>query len=78
MDSVISAWGNSLGLRIPKGYAREIGLKSGAKVEIIVQGGQLVVKPVKKYSLKALVDEISSDNTYEEVDFGGPEGKEVW
>ncbi len=78
MDSVISAWGNSLGLRIPKAYAREVGLKSGTKVDIIVQAGQLVVKPVKEYSLKALVDEISSDNSYEEVDFGEPEGKEVW
>ncbi len=78
MDSIVSAWGNSLGLRIPKAYAREVGLKSGAKVEISVQGGQLVVKPLKKYSLKVLVDQISSENTYEEVDFGAPEGKEVW
>ncbi|PIQ95804.1 MAG: AbrB/MazE/SpoVT family DNA-binding domain-containing protein, partial [Nitrospinae bacterium CG11_big_fil_rev_8_21_14_0_20_56_8] len=66
MDSIVSAWGNSLGLRIPKGYAREIGLKNGAKVKIIVQGGQLVVKPLKEYSLKTLVDQISPDNTYEE------------
>jgi len=78
MDSIVSAWGNSLGLRIPKGYAREIGLKNGAKVKIIVQGGQLVVKPLKEYSLKTLVDQISPDNTYEEIDFGKPEGKEVW
>lgn len=78
MDSVISAWGNSLDLRIPKAYAREVGLKNGSKVDITVQSGQLVVKPLKKYSLKSLVDEISSENAYGEVDFGEPEGKEVW
>ena len=78
MDSTISTWGNSLGLRIPKAYAREIGLKDGTKVVITVQGKQLVVKPVKKFSLESLVGQISSENTYGEVDFGPPEGKEVW
>ncbi|QPJ64286.1 MAG: AbrB/MazE/SpoVT family DNA-binding domain-containing protein [Candidatus Nitrohelix vancouverensis] len=76
MDSTISAWGNSLGLRIPKAYAREVGLESGDKVAISVQGDHLLVKPLKKYSLKDLVGEI--ENTYGEVDFGAPEGKEVW
>ncbi len=78
MDSTISMWGNSLALRVPKAYAKKVGLKNGTKVEIIVQGSHLVVKPLKEYSLKALVGQISPENTYEEVDFGEPEGKEVW
>ncbi len=78
MDSTISAWGNSLGLRIPKAYAREVGLESGDKVEISVQGEHLLVKPIRKYSLKTLVGEMSPENAYNEVDFGAPEGKEVW
>ncbi|MFQ5673079.1 MAG: AbrB/MazE/SpoVT family DNA-binding domain-containing protein [Nitrospinales bacterium] len=78
MDSMIGAWGNSLGLRIPKAYARAVGLDNGTKVKIVVEKGQLVIKPLKRYSLRDLVDQISSDNAYGEMDFGKPEGKEVW
>lgn len=78
MDSTVSAWGNSLGLRIPKAYAKEVGLNEGTKVQIFVEGGQLIVRPLKRHSLKELVDRISPENTYGEVDFGEPEGKEIW
>lgn len=78
MDSTISTWGNSLGLRIPKAYAKEVGLDNGAKVRISVEKGQLVIRPLNKYSLKDLVDRISPDNTYGEIDFGAPKGKEAW
>ncbi|MBI4388613.1 MAG: AbrB/MazE/SpoVT family DNA-binding domain-containing protein [Nitrospinae bacterium] len=78
MDSTIALWGNSLGLRIPKAFAREVGLNDGTRVQIILDKGRLIIKPAKKYSLKALADRISKDNVYGEVDFGKPEGREVW
>jgi antitoxin MazE len=78
MDSIVSAWGNSLGVRIPKTYAEEIGLKKGGKVRVFVEKGRLIIRPVKGYSLKNLVDQISSENSYEEMDFGRPVGKEAW
>jgi antitoxin MazE len=78
MDSTISAWGNSLGVRIPKAYAKEVGLDNGVKVRILVESGRLVIKPLKKRSLKTLVDEITPENAYGAVDFGRPEGKEAW
>lgn len=78
MDTVVSAWGNSLGLRIPKAYAKEIGLKSGSKVKLVMENDRLVITQVKKFSLKSLVGQISRDNRYNEVDTGKPEGREIW
>lgn len=78
MDTVVSAWGNSLGLRIPKAYAKEIGLKSGSKVKLVMENDRLVITRVKKFSLKSLVGQISRDNRYDEVDTGKPEGREIW
>lgn len=80
MDALISAWGNSLGVRIPKTYAKEIGLKNGSRVELALDGDRLIIKPAKpkKYSLTSLVSQISSENCYDEMDFGRPEGREIW
>ena len=78
MDTVVSAWGNSLGLRIPKTYAKEIGLKSGSKVKLVMENERLVITSAKKFSLKSLVSEITRDNRYEDVDTGNPEGREIW
>ena len=78
MDTVVSAWGNSLGLRIPKTYAKEIGLKSGSKVKLVMEKGRLVITSAKKFSLKSLVSEITRDNRYEEMDTSNPEGMEIW
>jgi len=78
MESMVSAWGNSLGLRIPKAFAKEIGLTSGSKVRLEMEKGNLVVKPFKEYSLTSLVNQITSENQFDEADFGRAEGKEIW
>ena len=78
MDAMVNPWGNSLGLRIPKAFAKEIGLKKGTKVKMTLDKGKLVIQPAGKATLKALVDRITPGNRYEEMDFGGPAGREVW
>ncbi len=78
MESRVSAWGNSLGLRIPKAFAKELGLTSGSKVRLEMEKGKLIVKPVKEYSLTSLVNQITSENQFDEADFGRAEGKEIW
>ena len=78
MESRVSVWGNSLGLRIPKAFAKEIGLKSGSKVRLEMEKGKIVVKPITKYSLKSIVDQITPENQSGEMDFGRHEGQEIW
>ena len=78
MDAMVNPWGNSLGLRIPKTFAKEMGLKKGTQVKMTLVKGKLVIQPADKATLKALVDQITPENTYEEMGFGGAEGREVW
>jgi len=78
MESMVSAWGNSLGLRIPKAFAKEIGLKSGSKVCLEMERGKLIIKPLEEFSLISLVNQITAENQFDKMDFGGTEGKEIW
>ncbi len=82
MNAVIKKWGNSLALRIPKSYAKEIKLEEGAAVDIKIEKDKIIILPKrkkdKKYKLKELVSQITKDNRYEEIDFGPPVGREVF
>ncbi len=42
----IQRWGNSLGLRLPSGVARAAGLHAGQRVNITIEHGNLVIRPV--------------------------------
>ena len=78
MDTRVNPWGNSLGLRIPQALAREIGLEKGSKIKMTVEQGKLVIQPVRPVALQALVERITPENSYEAMDFGQAEGREVW
>ena len=48
MNIQISKWGNSLALRIPAAFIKEIKLKDGDKVEATLsKDGSLVIRPQK-------------------------------
>lgn len=80
MQTKIQKWGNSLGLRIPKLFAGDTGVRDGSIVEITIKNGQLIVNPVrrKKCNLNDLVSKITSSNIHDEIDWGDPVGREVW
>ena len=79
MKSHISKWGNSLALRIPKALSGELELEDGAEVELFVQDGSIIIKPVSSiYHLDDLVRGITPENRHTETDWGAPEGSEVW
>ena len=82
MHSKIQKWGNSQGLRITKVMLEEIQASVGDEVEISIQEGKIIVKPIKqtrgKYDLKSLVAEIPDEYKSTEVDWGKPVGKEEW
>ncbi len=46
MRAQVAKWGNSLALRIPGAFARQIGVEDGRPVDIVVTDGKLVVTPV--------------------------------
>ena len=78
MQAKVSRWGNSLALRIPKRYAQEANLTSETKVDLSVESGALIVRPVRKYTLEELLDGITPEQLHEEVEYGPAVGAEVW
>jgi antitoxin MazE len=79
MKTQVAKWGNSLGVRIPKAYAEEVGLCEGATVEVKRSGRKLVLTRVHpEYELSELVSRITPQNRHEEIDWGKPLGKETW
>jgi len=80
MNTRIQKWGNSLGLRIPKSFAAETGMEEGSEVDLTVEGGKLLVTPMRqrKYDLSDLLRKVTPENLHEPVDSGGPIGREAW
>ena len=80
MLTKIQKWGNSLGLRIPKSLASEASVGAGSTVDIAIEDGGLVVRPIRlpKYSLQDLLRGITARNRHEEISTGEPVGREAW
>ena len=78
MPQTIVKWGNSLGLRIPQSIAEQIKLSEGSQVVLEVVDGNLVIKPKwTKYSLDALLEDITQENLHGETDTGRSAGNEI-
>lgn len=75
----VRKWGNSLALRIPKPFAEEAEVREGTVLDLSVQGGRFVAKPVvqAKYTLRQLLRGVAEDNIHEESDWGRPAGREA-
>lgn len=79
MESTIQKWGNSLAVRIPGNYAKEINLRQGTPVDLIKEHGKLIIVPKKPaLKLKDLLAGITSENMHAEEFAEGPVGKELW
>ena len=78
MTTTVSRWGNSLGVRIPKEAAEQANLREGDVVEVIAEGGRIVLVPrAIDPSLDDLIDMISPQNVHGEVTVA-PTGAEIW
>ena len=80
MVTRIQKWGNSLGLRIPKSFAAEARVKEGSPVDLRVEDGELVIRPLKRrqYKLTQLLKQIKPGNVHSEVSTGDRAGREAW
>lgn len=77
MQSHVTKWGNSLGIRIPLSLAKEIGLGEGTQVDIRVENDTIIIHK-KKYSLEALLSQVTPENIHGEVGTGPSVGREAW
>ena len=79
MRTRVQRWGNSLGVRIPKAFAAEIGLQDDSPVDLRLDEGTIVLEPhVHLPKLGDLLEGIRPDNLHGEADSGPAAGNEVW
>jgi antitoxin MazE len=80
MQTRVQKWGNSLGVRIPRGLAEQIGLGAGTEVSLSAKDGELVVKPVlpSRLSLNDLLAGVTDSNLHSSVDTGSAVGAEIF
>jgi len=80
MVTKIQKWGNSLGLRIPKSFAKEAGVEEGSAVDIFLEGDRLVIRPQRtaRYRLSDLMSQVREDCLHEEISTGDSVGREAW
>lgn len=78
MTTTAQKWGGSIGVRIPQKIAQKYGVVNGAKVKVTEDGENIILKPVKgKPTLEELIAKCTPENAHEEIDFGGPVGREL-
>ena len=80
MKCAVKKWGNSAAVRIPASVMQMAHLHLDAVVDVREDGGRIVIEPVRQrtYDLNDLLKGITSKNLHGAVDFGPPQGKEVW
>jgi antitoxin MazE len=77
MRVIVKKWGNSAAVRIPAAVmaAAELGLD--AMVDVREKNGCIVIQPVQKDGLTAMIAGITPENVHNEVNFGAPVGRET-
>lgn len=80
MEVQVQKWGNSLALRIPKSFAKQVKIEQGSYVDLSAVEGKLIAKPIEEqeYSLEQLLAGITDQNIHAEFDTGNAVGKEIW
>jgi antitoxin MazE len=77
--ATVQKWGNSLAVRIPTQFAKELEIVNGSKIELQLYEGEMIMKPVKaKVTLEELLSKTKGkSNPHLDYGFGKPEGKEI-
>lgn len=78
MITKVQKWGNSLGVRLPKSAALEVGLSAGAEVDVSAVDGRIVVRPLspKRPRLRELLAAVHRDNLHAEAFLDAARGRE--
>ena len=78
--AMISKWGNSQGIRLPKSFCDQLNLSIGDKVSVALEGEKIVLAaPTAKYTIKARIQQWDGKRLEtKEYDWGGAVGQELW
>lgn len=76
MKQSVEKWGNSLAVRLPRAFVKELGLRQGSSVDLTLVEGGLMMRQ-DKLTLESMLEGMTEANLHGEVDFGGPVGDEA-
>lgn len=81
MSFSIKKWGDGLGIRIPKGIAEQINLKTGTRVEFDTTDSILTIRqtsrPRKRPTRADLLKKMKPRHRHDEIDQGGAVCREL-
>ena len=78
MYATVSKWGNSLGIRIPRGLAQDANIAEGTAIDLRVENGRIVAERIDVESLEVLLARVTPENLHGEQLTDPPVGREVW
>ena len=69
MTTIITKWGNSLAVRIPRALAEQVQIQEGSDVSLSTSGDIIVITPRKrkKYTLDELLEGMTPEKFYSEI-----------
>ena len=76
----VKKWGNSASVRIPAPILAAAALRIDQEVDVREEDGRIVIEPVAapSYDLDALLKTMTPETFPEDLDFGAPQGQEIW
>ena len=80
MEVQVKEWGNSQGIRFPKTVMQEAGIQLNDKLSVEVQKGKIILyRPFHHETLEERIYESGCElSGVGELDWGEPQGNEVW
>lgn len=83
MVTTIVKWGNSQGIRLPKVLLENVNMVENDVVEVLSENDTIIIKkskkePKKYQSIQELFAEYNGEYQTIEMNWGEPQGEEVW
>ena len=80
MKMIVRKWGNSAAVRIPGSVLAAASIGVDQAVDVREEGGRILIEPIKAEpcNLDALLDQMRPETFPEDIDFGPPQGREIW
>jgi antitoxin MazE len=80
MKTLVKKWGNSAAVRIPASVMAAAALGLDQAVDVPEEGGRIVIEPItaEASDLDTLLDQMRPETFPEDIDFGPPQGREIW
>lgn len=76
--AAIQKWGNSLGVRLPKAFVDQLGLREGSEIELRLTDESIVIAAARKpVLLQDLLAGCNRDLRPEPIDWGANVGREM-